>query len=281
MDKEEFSRRASITTDMFNYSFKLDMDAKLALFADKGFRFIHWCDDWNNGVLYSGKDIEIYRQVVESCGLKCLDVHGSDAPGVKIGAQDDRALEEFVRLLENRIEFCSAIGGDAVVVHPPKDPSDYARSLKPLERVRPLCEELGVVLAMENCFPADDMLLAQYFQMFPPEFVGYCFDSGHANVYGNTDTLMKFSDRLKVLHLHDNRGKEDDHQPPFYGTVDWPKVMRWIGQSGYSKPVNFEITHRPRYFEGTPNEYLDHVVASIVKALSSGTADPTSHARQA
>jgi sugar phosphate isomerase/epimerase len=271
MSSAELSRRTSITTDMFNYSFKLDMETKLNLFADKGFRFIHWCDDWNSGILYSQKDIERFRQIIASCGLKCQDVHGSEAPGIMIGAHDEGAMEQYVKLLGNRIEFCSAIGGDAVAIHPPKEASDYARSLKPIESVRSLCEELGIALAVENCFPDDDKLLAQYFEQYPSRFVGLCFDSGHANVNGNVDDVMKLKGRPRVLHLHDNRGKEDDHQPPFYGTVDWQKVMRWIEQTGYSKPLNFEITHQPRYFEGTPEDYLDYAVRSILKALSSGT----------
>jgi len=260
----------SITTDMFNYSFQLDRETKLGLFASRGFGFVHWCDDWNNGVLYSKEDTDSYIQLVESCGLKCLDVHGSDAPGIKIGTGDKGAQREYIRLLENRVEFCSAIGGDAVVVHPPKDASDLSKSIDALEKARPLCENLGVILAIENCFPADDRLLAHYFDTFPPEFIGFCYDSGHANLNSNQNELMTFSDRLKVLHLHDNKGKVDDHQPPFWGTVDWPRVMRWVGQSGYAKPVNFEITHRPKYFEGKPEEYLDYVVDSIDRVPSGG-----------
>ncbi len=268
MDAVEISRRTSMTTDMFNYSFQLDLETRLGLFADRGFRFIHWCDDWNNGVLYSENDMDIYSQAVQSAGLKCIDVHGADAPEIKIGTRDQGAQTAFIRLLENRMEFCSMVGGDAVVVHPPKDPSDYERSLRILERVKDASEDAGIVLAIENCFPADDKILARYFEDLPPEFIGFCFDSGHANLNNNTDDLMKFSSRLRALHLHDNRGKIDDHQPPFWGTVDWRKIMRWLKQNGYAKPLNFEITHRPKYFEGRPEEYLDNAVTSILRALS-------------
>ena len=261
-------RPMSITTDMFNYSYKLDMPTKLGLFAGRGFRFVHWCDDWNNGVIYSEKDMRLYRETLESYGLKCLDIHGADAPQVKIGATNQSVQKEYVRLLENRIEFCSIVGGDSVVVHPPKDAPDLDRSIQILERVRTLCEDQGVVLAIENCFPGDHEMLARYFERFPPEFLGFCFDVGHANLYKNSDELMKFGARLKALHLHDNKGVTDDHQPPFWGTIDWPSVMRWIGQSGYTKQVNFEITHRPKYFGGTPEEYLDYAVDSIMRALS-------------
>lgn len=257
----------SITTDMFNYSFELDMPTKLDLFSSRGFRFIHWCDDWNNGVIYSKEDMRRYKEVIESSGLKCLDVHGSDAPGIKIGTISPGEQGEYIRLLENRIEFCSSIGGDSVVVHPPKEASGFDRSVQVIEMARPLCEDLGIVLAIENCFPGDHEMLARYLERFPPEFIGFCFDVGHANLYNNSDELMQSGGRLKALHLHDNKGMTDDHQPPFWGTVDWPRAMRWIGQTGYTKPVNFEITHRPKYFEGSPEEYLDYTVSSIIRAI--------------
>jgi sugar phosphate isomerase/epimerase len=141
-------------------------------------------------------------------------------------------------------------------------------SLKALESVRPFCEDRGIALAIENGFPADDEIRAQYFERFPPEFIGMCFDSGHANLNGNSEELMKSASRLRALHLHDNKGLPDDHQPPFYGTADWPRVLRWVDQTGYPEPVNFEMTHRPKYFEGGPEEYLDYAVKSIDTAMS-------------
>ncbi len=137
-----------------------------------------------------------------------------------------------------------------VVVHPPKDTSNFGVSLQALESVRPFCEDRGIVLAIENGFPADDEILTQCSERFTPEFIGMCFDSGHANLNGNSEEMMMSASRLRALHLHDNRGMTDDHQPPLHGTVDWPRVLRWVEQTGYPKPINFEMTHCPMYFEG-------------------------------
>ncbi|MFQ6095393.1 MAG: sugar phosphate isomerase/epimerase family protein, partial [Candidatus Bathyarchaeia archaeon] len=106
------------------------------------------------------------------------------------------------------------------------------RSLQVFETARPLCEDLGIVLAVENCYPSDEKVLEYYFDRYPPEFVGFCFDSGHAHVNRNVDRLFRLGDRLKALHLHDNRGETDDHQPPFWGTISWSEVMQWIKESG-------------------------------------------------
>jgi sugar phosphate isomerase/epimerase len=263
----------SITSDMFNYSFNPGMEEKLRLFADHDFDYLHWCDDWNNDVFYTREDMALYRRLVESSGLKCLDVHGTATSTIRIDSESEDEWRTYKKLLENRIEFCSQMGGDAVVVHPPRVEGEGAlslrleRSLRTLDSVKPLCDDLGIAIAVENVYRSDEMILALYFERYPPEFVAFCFDSGHANINGNLGALSGFADRLKVLHLHDNKGEKDDHQPPYWGTIDWGEVMGWIGGSGYGKPLNFEIAHDPELFEGTMEEYMEHSVASIRKVL--------------
>lgn len=197
-------------------------------------------------------------------------------------------MDEYIRLLENRIAFCSAVGGDAVVVHPPGtslfykvgDPAvvrslnredmerlrrGLKRSFEVFERVKPLCNDLGVTIAVENVHPNDPEILQCYFEKYTPEFVGFCYDSGHANFIGNFDQLVEFGDRLRVTHLHDNRGEWDDHQPPFWGSIDWKRVVEWIRSTGYGKPLNFEIIHNPKLFDGSMEEYLIYTVDAIKK----------------
>lgn len=263
----------SITSDMFNYSFKIVMEKKLQLFAEHGFRYIHWCDDWNNDVVYAQDEIGMYNQLIGKAGLRCIDVHGTATSRIRIDAEEDALQDQYVQLLENRIEFCSSVGGDAVVVHPPPTrgegySSSLRRSLRVFEKVRPLCEDLGITLAIENCFPKDEEAISFYLDKFPPEFVGFCFDSGHAHMNGNLNQLLGFGERLRALHLHDNRGEKDDHQPPFWGTIDWKRVLRWIKDSRYTKPINFEITHNPELFSGNADEYLEYSISAIQKLIN-------------
>jgi sugar phosphate isomerase/epimerase len=268
-------RDISITSDMFNYSIRPELEKKLGLFAKYGFKYIHWCDDWNSGVSYSNETMQRYRRLIEACGVKCIDVHGSTSPILNIEAEDDQVFSKYVELLRNRIEFCSAVGGDVVVIHPPniegnsmKAHLKLERSLRAFEGVRSLCGDLEISLAVENCNPSDAESIEYYFRRYPPEFVGFCFDSGHAHINNNFDRLLKFQDRLRALHLHDNRGKEDDHQPPFFGTIDWEKVMRWIEQTGYAKPINFEVVHKSKFFEDSMEKFLEYTLRSIRKAMA-------------
>jgi sugar phosphate isomerase/epimerase len=165
--------RLSITTDMFNYSFRPSFERKFRLFKETGFDYIHWCDNWNDDKLYSRDEMLRLYELIENAGLKCLDVHGTATKRVAIDTFDDEAHRKYIRLLENRIEFCHLVGGDAVVVHPPRyHKSDleqrFARSLKVIEAVKGICQDLSVNLAVENCHRDDHLLLERYFTLYEP-----------------------------------------------------------------------------------------------------------------
>jgi sugar phosphate isomerase/epimerase len=273
------SRSSSITTDMFNYTFRPSMDEKLAMFRRHGFRYVHWCDNWNNERYYSRADIDGLGEKLAAAGLACIDVHGTGTRRARIDAADPAGHNLYIRLLKNRIEFCAAVGGDAVVIHPP-DPNprtDWVgrdrlrRAAGALGAVRDLCERKGVRIAVENMghrSPYGINILSWFFERYPTEFVGWCFDCGHANVAGNAKQLQAaFGDRLIALHLHDNHGQKDEHQPPFYGTIDWPSTMRFIDSTDYAKPINFEITHRTEHFTGTMPQYIRCARAAVTRAM--------------
>ena len=254
--------RLSVTTDMFNYSFNLGLDEKLSLFKGHGFDYIHWCDNWNDDVIYTGDKIREYVKAVSDHGITCLDVHSTATHEYSIDALDDAGYRGFIKLLENRVQFCSEVGGDAVVVHPPRvyGPNlekRVHRSKKALESVRDLCLDLGVTLAIENCSRDDHHILEDYFTLYEPGFMGFCYDSGHANINGNLDYLMGFGDRLLATHLHDNNVTGDDHQYPGWGNINWERVSDWLKGLDYDKPWNLEVTHNPGLFKGTLDEFLE------------------------
>jgi sugar phosphate isomerase/epimerase len=87
---------------------------------------------------------------------------------------------------------------------------------------------LGVTLAFENCYRGDHEVLRWLMERFRGETVSFCLDTGHANIHGNLNELQGLKERLTVTHIHDNRGDDDSHMPPGWGTVDWEKVNRLI-----------------------------------------------------
>jgi sugar phosphate isomerase/epimerase len=72
--------------------------------------------------------------------------------------------------------------------------------------------------------------------------VGVCLDFGHAHMDGDLiDAIETVSGHLITTHVHDNRGRADEHLVPFDGTIDWPCAMTALQKIGYDHTLLFEI----------------------------------------
>jgi sugar phosphate isomerase/epimerase len=72
--------------------------------------------------------------------------------------------------------------------------------------------------------------------------VGICLDFGHAHIDGDVvDAIETVSEHLVATHVHDNRGRADDHLMPFEGTIDWPAALTAVQKIGYEGPFMLEI----------------------------------------
>lgn len=87
-------------------------------------------------------------------------------------------------------------------------------------------------------------------ERYQAEVLGFCFDTGHANLVGLDfeDFLTTLGSRLKVLHIHDNDGVADLHQVPFTFTrtrenvtsTDWEGFIRGLRKIGFDHVLSFE-----------------------------------------
>ncbi len=75
--------------------------------------------------------------------------------------------------------------------------------------------------------------------------VGICLDFGRAHLDGGlVDAIETSAEHLIASHLHDNRGRTDDHLVPFEGSIDWPAALTTIQKVGYDGPLVFEVAPR-------------------------------------
>src|SRR5690606_97778 len=98
-----------------------------------------------------------------------------------------------------------------------------------LESIAEACQRAELRLAIElipNDLSTADALtgwLEGELELGP---AGVCLDVGHAHLLGGAaETIERLSGHVVTTHVHDNRGRSDDHLAPFDGTVDWPSVL--------------------------------------------------------
>ena len=63
------------------------------------------------------------------------------------------------------------------------------------------------------------------------------------------DAIETVSEHLVTTHVHDNRGRTDDHLVPFEGTIDWPAALTAIQKVGYDGAADVR-DRRARLAEG-------------------------------
>jgi sugar phosphate isomerase/epimerase len=118
------------------------------------------------------------------------------------------------------------------------------RSIEELHRV---AEPLGVQIAVEVI--PNELSRAGSLVHFVEEDVslegrpvGICLDLGHAHMDGDlVDAIETVSEHFVTTHVHDNRGRTDDHLVPFEGTIDWPAALTAIQKVGYEGPLMLEM----------------------------------------
>jgi sugar phosphate isomerase/epimerase len=55
------------------------------------------------------------------------------------------------------------------------------------------------------------------------------------------DAIETVSEHLIATHVHDNRGRTDDHLVPFKGSIDWASALTAVQKVGYDGTLLLEI----------------------------------------
>lgn len=257
----------------------------LRFVAEAGFSHVLWGHQWNTDFLYSKSEIREYRKMLKKFGLTLLDVHGSAGVEKSWAATEEYRRKAGVELVVNRMILFSELEGEGVLtMHTPwyneyvNSDNDRKKVAVQVEAVKrslaeliPYIEKYHVKIAIEN--NSADLFEQQedYMRSFPAECVGITFDCGHANLYNRRGLYLirNFKDRIEALHLHDNNSKGDQHQPPFYGNIDWEEMMRFIRSSSYGRsgrPLSFEVQmpHTPFYDKALKTDQPDEKVREFL-----------------
>ena len=249
----------SITTDYHGDS-GCPQD-RLQFAAEAGFTHLHWCHQWCTDFLYDPAELEAIDGWLKDYHLTLLDIHGSAGQEKCWYSEREYERKAGVRLVANRLEMLLRLRGEGcIIMHTPEIGSDtpaaelptikrqFEQCCRSIDELAPLFQRHGVMLALENHPHGTWELLERFFARYPADFVGLAYDSGHGHISKEYSLahLEKNLNRLCAVHLHDNDGTADQHQPPFYGTVDWPRLSVLLAKAPLlvNKPLQFEVvTH--------------------------------------
>lgn len=112
-----------------------------------------------------------------------------------------------------------------------------ASMIRSIEELSSVAARVGVKLAVE-VIPNELSTPASLVDLLESDIdavdLGICLDVGHARLMGDVvEAIETCSGHLLTTHLHDNRGRTDDHLVPGQGVVDWDAAMLAFQKVGY------------------------------------------------
>lgn len=117
--------------------------------------------------------------------------------------------------------------------------------VRSLEELSPAAGRHNVRLAVEvipNALSTPSALVDLLESDIDAAGLGICMDVGHARLMGEVvDAIETCSGHLITTHLHDNRGRDDDHLLPGKGVIDWDATMLAFQKVGYDGVWMFEL----------------------------------------
>jgi sugar phosphate isomerase/epimerase len=243
-----------------------------------GFTHLHLAHKWTKPEPFTEAEEAEWTRALSDSGIRVLDSHGCHPKDVHLWSEGDDEKRLAMDLFTHRLRLTHRMGGNAMAYHVPWKETATERQiaglLEGLRRIEDLARALGVTVALENHYLAenDQRAFAAAFGAFDADFVGFTFDPGHALISGNTAWLLEHCvSRLHILHLNDNDGREDQHWCPFdpAGQADWTAIGKFIRSSSYRKPLQLEVCWRPGH-HGSHESFLAEAHAAAVRLADRG-----------
>ena len=179
-------------------------------------------------------------------------VNGSWKDGLSLAAADEGRRKAAVEEVLASLDVAAAVPYNALVVHcgvpaPYAAPGDNHRAslVRSLEQLSPVAARYGVRLAIEvipNELSTPSALVDVIESDIDATGLGICMDVGHARMMGDVvEAIETCSGHLVTTHLHDNRGRSDDHLVPGKGVIDWDATTLAFQKVGYDGAWMFEL----------------------------------------
>lgn len=241
----------------------LSLERAARLCREAGFRYVNFLSD----IADDHWEARAY-QARELLDREGLVVEQSHAPFNRYNTYD---AQTFHTLFSRSFQAARILGAEHVVVHADEyrttdhyDPMEI-QSLA-YEMLAPQAEFVkknGMKLAIENLFEDHATSCVEIdgksrftsrveeqvglIERFADPSVCGCWDFGHAacafGVEGMLPALQKVGRRIGCTHVHDNNKRQDQHQMPFLGEIDWQGQMAALREMGYTGKLTLEYVY--------------------------------------
>ena len=212
-----------------------------------------------------------HRDGAEKAGIWVNQMH-MPYPNYVPGA--DKEFNDYLWhvVAPKSMKICAFFGCRNMVIHGFKlayhlgsEEAEWQQTAGFLDLLSPMAKEMGITVCIENLYTGIGGHMVEgpccnarkaaeridgFNDKYGAEVLGFCFDTGHANLVGIDfeEFITTLAHRLKVLHIHDNDGIQDLHQIPYTFTktlentssTDWDGFLKGLKKRKFDQVRSFE-----------------------------------------
>ena len=250
--------KLSSTTDKLQEKFGIYK--AVDILSEAGYDAIDF-SQFNEEIYASTYGKEYYTEIRKYAEDKGLFFNQSHAPFSSSFTDEEKTAKRFDEIV-TAIKRASYLGVKNIIVHPCQhlkydvegnSEKLFEYNMEFYKKLIPYCEEFDIRVALENMWQYTGMINHSTCSR-PEEFVRYidelnndsfvaCLDIGHAAlVWEDIGDFIKIlgNKRLRCLHVHDVDGTNDSHTLPYFGSINWEKVMKALAEIDYKGELTFE-----------------------------------------
>ena len=184
--------------------------------------------------------------------------------GYNFGSNDIKNRKKAIEMTKKYIDTAKALEVDRILVIPGAvdiffDPAAEVvsyeevniRCIEALEQLVPYAEKNKVAICLENVwnrYLSMSVLEMKYFvDHFNSKYLGVYFDVGNVIPFGYAEQWIRIlKDRIKAVHFKDfkreaGNGGMTGFVDLLNGDVNWPEVVKALGENNYQGPVTAEM----------------------------------------
>ena len=219
----------------------------------------------------------LLTQELENAGLSFMDAHAPYGIHWDLNCTFEEERPSLLLRQKLSIAIAASLGIKTMTIHAGTDhlfpniphETHFSRICSMLDPLLVEAEKHDIILAVENGWTrttSTETLLALK-EKFPTDYLGFCYDSGHANIMDSgrlftegeaysrwnaigiktppwEDAVVKLKRMLPDVvncHLHDNYGNADQHALPGNGNVKWDKIIPLLRKAPRLQAIQCEV----------------------------------------
>ncbi|MBR4720388.1 MAG: sugar phosphate isomerase/epimerase [Clostridia bacterium] len=253
--------KIGIEFNLFNSGYCRYGDKKYLKLKEHGFSCIDFNMSNTNTEIYTSSAAEELllheKALADEAGIEIYQTHGPWRSPPRDGSPEDRA--ERMEKMKKSIRFTSLLGCKNWVIHPlmPLGAGDMLTgneretwdiNLMFMRELLITAKKYGITICLENIpmakfSMAKPAAILNFVEEINDENFKICLDTGHVSVFDDLslcDEVRRLGDKIKVVHIHDNKCGKDLHLMPYFGTIDWKAFAHSLKDIGYDGVFSLE-----------------------------------------